>query len=159
MTSIMMIDIAACRGFPFPARRVIDPRWPAVAAALAHLRAARRRSVRIVDAECGDGRLLIHAARHARALGFTAIEARGIDDDRIAVAAACAAAARVRNPAIGLVFELADLPQALAEEAEFPADLIVWHGGAGARPDIAAAVEAAGHLAIGGPRARHRVAA
>lgn len=56
-----------------------DPRWPAVAMALKSLHEEGRFSIRIVDADCGAGSLLIHAAHHARAMGYTAVEARGID--------------------------------------------------------------------------------
>ena len=149
MTSIMMIDIAP-RHFIASVRRSPDPRWPAVAAALAHLRAARRRSLRIVDAECGDARLLIRAALHARAIGFTAIEARGMIGDPAALRRAREAAAAVRDPAIGIAFDMGDLIAGLAEEAELPADILLWGGGAGARPDIAAAAERAAALVIGG---------
>lgn len=149
MTSIMMIDIPA-RHFVIPARHTIDVRWPAVAAALAHLRAARRRSLRIVDAECGDGRLLVRAAIHARALGFTAIEARGIGRAPLLARTARAAAGTIRDPAIGLAFDSGDLIAALAEEADFPADILLWYGGAGTRPAIACAAERAARLVIGG---------
>lgn len=139
----------------------VDTRWPAVVAILQHLRQARRRSVRIVDAECGNGRLLLQAARYARALGFTAIEGRGIDADPAAIRVARSAAAALRDPAIGLSFEAGDLLAALAEEAAFPADVVLWEGGAGARSHIAAAAAAAGRIVIGGaaPRAPQRAAA
>ncbi|WP_439568062.1 SAM-dependent methyltransferase [Sphingopyxis sp.] len=156
-----MIDITAHRNSLPSARLFIDARWPAVAAAIQHLCAARRRSLRMVDAECGDGRLLLQAARYARAMGFTAIEARGIDADPTAIRGARAAAAALRDPAIGLVFEATDLLTALAEEAEFPADILLWAGGAGSRPHIADAAAAAGRIVIGGaaPRLPQRAAA
>lgn len=166
----MMIEIAASvpRGRPACAagslrfsRPGIDTRWPAVVAVLEHLRHARRRSLRIIDAECGDGRLLFQTARYARALGFTAVEGRGIDADPEAIRTARMAAATFRDPAIGLSFETGDLLAALAEEAELPADILLWEGGAGARPQIADAVTAAARVVIGGPalRARQRAAA
>lgn len=73
--------IVARRRSPGPSRaappqvtvRCRDPRWPALAAALAALRETRRCSVRIVDADCGRGTMLLCAARHARALGFGSI--------------------------------------------------------------------------------------
>ncbi|TPG52026.1 SAM-dependent methyltransferase [Sphingomonas glacialis] len=105
-----------------------DPRWPEVAAALAALRAAKRCSVRIVDAECGTGTLLLCAARFARALGFTAIEARGVDDAPALLDRACAAAAQMHDPAIGITFERGEPIAALCEESEFPADIVLWHG-------------------------------
>ena len=140
-----------------------DDRWPAVAAALAGLRTAKRCSVRIVDADCGAGTLLLCAVRHARALGFTAIEARGVDDVPKLVDKACKAAAVVHDPAIGITFETGDLVRALCEETEFPADIIVWHGcracdakNAGAITDMAAC---AGHTVISDPADADRASA
>lgn len=115
-----------CVGHCVSAER--DGRWPAIADALAELREAGRYSVRIVDADCGAGALLIHAVWHARSLGFTAIEGRGIDGAPALIGRANAAAARERDPAIGLTFEVADLTQALEEEAELPADILLWSG-------------------------------
>ncbi|MCC2975619.1 SAM-dependent methyltransferase [Sphingomonas sp. PL-96] len=128
-----------------------DPRWPAIAAALEVLRMQRRHSVRIVDADCGCGTLLIEAVRHARRIGFTAIEGRGIGNSPSLVGRAQAAAARLRDPAIGLVFAREDLLQALAEEAECPADILLWHGGRGADglPGVAEARAAAAEMLIG----------
>jgi SAM-dependent methyltransferase len=99
-----------------------------VAAALAALRTRERRSVRIVDADCGAGTLLLCAVRLARRLGFTSIEARGIDHAPASIARARAAAAVMHDPAIGITFETADLVAALDDESEFPADILVWHG-------------------------------
>jgi SAM-dependent methyltransferase len=65
-----------------------------------------RHSVFIVDMACGDGRLLLHAARRARALGFVAIDAKGFDDAPAQIAFATAAAHAVRDPAIGFAFTL-----------------------------------------------------
>ena len=142
-------------------RSGVDLRWPVVAAALHHLWLRRRRSLRIVDVACGNGRLLIHAARHARALGFTAIEARGIDAAPSSIREAQAIAMRIRDPAIGLLFEPGDLLTALREESGFPADILLWSGDHGAAPDMAAAIAAAGTIVIGGSARRggRRVAA
>lgn len=104
-----------------------DARWPAIAAALHRLRAAKRCSVRIVDADCGAGELLLCATRYASALGFTAIEARGIDRTPALIERAKAAAARIHDPAIGISLEIGDLAGALDAEAEFPADILLWH--------------------------------
>ncbi|MGH6616563.1 SAM-dependent methyltransferase [Sphingomonas sp.] len=128
-----------------------DARWPAVAAALDGLRAARRCSIRIVDAACGTGELLLCAVRHARALGFTAIEARGIDAAPALVDRARAAAAGVRDPGIGITFETADLVAALSEETDLPADILVWHGGKGCDATVGRAVAAAGRTLIADP--------
>lgn len=128
-----------------------DVRWPALAAALDALYAARRRSVRIVDTDCGAGALLLCAVRYARTLGFTAIEARGIDDAPTLVHRAQAAAAVLHDPAIGICFEARDLSQALDEESEFPADIVLWHRcpAGEAAPDRAAAC--AGCIQIADP--------
>ncbi|USI72490.1 SAM-dependent methyltransferase [Sphingomonas morindae] len=112
---------------PGRARPAHDERWPAIARALQALRATGRRAVRIVDAECGAGALLLEALHHARLLGFTAIEGRGIDGSPALIGRARAAAARRPDPAIGVVFEIADMRTALAEEAAFPADILLWH--------------------------------
>lgn len=128
-----------------------DARWPAIVAALATLRDQRRHSVRIVDADCACGSLLIAAARQARALGFIAIEARGIDGSSAMIGRARAAAARLRDPAIGLAFETADMLDALAAETAFPADIVLWHGSRpdDRRPGVHTALGAAGDLIIG----------
>ncbi|MEG8047631.1 SAM-dependent methyltransferase [Sphingomonas aerolata] len=134
-----------------------DPRWPRIASALADLRERHRHSVRIVDADCACGTLLIEAARYARVLGFTAIEGHGIDGAPTMIGRACAAATRLHEPAIGLTFgltfELADMAQALAREADFPADIVLCHDrhGEGDQPGIVGLLAAAGDLVIGDP--------
>ena len=102
-----------------------DSRWPAMLRKLKGLRRRGRRSIRIVDADCGAGELLIHAARKAREMGFVAIEGRGIDSDPYLIAKALRAAARQSDPAIGLVFAQVDPDEVLREEAEYPADLLL----------------------------------
>lgn len=102
-----------------------DRRWPAMLRKLKGLRKRGRRSIRIVDADCGAGDLLIHAVRRAREMGFLAIEGRGIDADPRLIASALRAAARQRDPAIGLVFEQGDPDKVMREEAEYPADLLL----------------------------------
>ena len=130
-----------------------DPRWPRIASALADLRERHRHSVRIVDADCACGTLLIEAARYARVLGFTAIEGHGIDGAPTMIGRACAAATRLHEPAIGLTFELADMVQALTREADFPADIVLSHDrhGKGNQPGIGGLLAAAGDLVIGDP--------
>lgn len=108
-----------------------DPRWPAVAAALRALRDSKRYAVRIVDANCGAGCLLLHAMRHARALGFTAIEGRGIGGSPALIGRARAAATRLDEPAIGVIFDMADMVEALRDEHDLPADIVLWSGGTG----------------------------
>lgn len=139
--------------------RCRDPRWPAVAAALAALRETRRCSVRIVDADCGSGSVLLCAARYARALGFTSIEAYGIDTAPAQVARACAAAAVVHDPAIGISFAAGDVAGALKAEAEFPADIVLWHGCRAGDAPVARAVAAAGRTLIADPLDRRGAAA
>ncbi|KTE01715.1 hypothetical protein ATE68_11420 [Sphingopyxis sp. H038] len=102
-----------------------DRRWPAMLRKLKDLRKRGRRSIRIVDADCGAGELLIHAVRRAREMGFVAIEGRGIDADPRLIASARRAAAQQGDPAIGLVFEQGDPDEAMREEAEYPADLLL----------------------------------
>lgn len=139
-----------------------DTRWPEVAAALSALRAAKRCSVRIVDADCGAGTLLLCAVRFARALGFTAIEARGIDAAPALIGRARAAAAAVRDPAIGIVFERGEPIAALGEECAFPADIVLWHGADGAPDDTAIRAEraalCAGHAVIADHASARRAA-
>ncbi len=64
-----------------------------------------------------------------------------------------AAAMRLHEPAIGLNFELADMAQALAQEADFPADIVLCHDrhGEGDQPGIAKLLAAAGNVVIGDP--------
>jgi SAM-dependent methyltransferase len=128
-----------------------DPRWAAICAALVALRERGRHSVRIVDADCACGTLLIEAVRHARALGYTAIEGRGIDGSPAMVGRARAAAARLHEPAIGLTFEVADMIEALASEADFPADIVLWHGGRAEddRPGVRASLARSGNVVLG----------
>ncbi|MFV0623390.1 SAM-dependent methyltransferase [Sphingomonas sp. ac-8] len=136
-------------GAPAPGSRTArsDPRWPQLAATLAALRLRGRFAVRIVDADCGCGTLLIETVRHARALGFTAIEGRGIDGAPALIGRARAAAGRLRDPAIGLVFECADAVRALTEEAVQPADIVLWHATDGER--AAAVLRASADVVIG----------
>ena len=140
-----------------------DARWTEICAALAALRAQRRHSVRMVDADCACGTLLIKAVRHARALGFTAIEGRGIDGSPAMIGRARVAAARLHEPAIGLTFEVADLIEALADEADVPADIVLWHGSRADdnRPGLRESLAKAGDIVIGDrdlPRDRARAA-
>ncbi len=64
-----------------------------------------------------------------------------------------AAAVRLHEPAIGLTFELADMAQALAQEADFPADIVLFHDrhGEGDQSGLAGLLAAAGDLVIGDP--------
>ncbi|WP_230768913.1 SAM-dependent methyltransferase [Sphingomonas sp. Leaf4] len=104
-----------------------DPRWADVAATLAALRGGRRHAVRIVDTDCGCGTLLIAALAHARSLGFTAIEGRGLDRSPACLGRARRAAAALHDPAIGVAFDATDVATALDQEAEAPADILLCH--------------------------------
>ncbi|RXZ29977.1 SAM-dependent methyltransferase [Sphingomonas desiccabilis] len=126
-----------------------DPRWAAVTAHLAALREQGRHAIRIVDADCGAGALLLGALLYARALGFTAIEGRGIEVSPPLVGRARASAARLRNPAIGVTFEVGDVATALRDEAEVPADLLLWHRyPAQDAPDVRVALSRAAKVVI-----------
>lgn len=114
--------------FPVSRTALHDPRWQFVTATLAALRDQHRCAVRIVDADCGAGALLLEAVRHARALGFIAIEGRGIDGSPALIGRARAAAARLADPAIGVEFEMKDMMAALRDEHDVPADVVLWHG-------------------------------
>lgn len=125
-----------------------DRRWPAMLRKLKGLRKRGRHSVRIVDADCGAGELLLHAVRRARELGFVAIEGRGIDSDPQLIASARQAAAREADPAIGLVYEEADMTRAMREEAEFPADLLLCPASTEDARELAELAHAAGETVL-----------
>ncbi|WP_232824365.1 SAM-dependent methyltransferase [Blastomonas sp. UPD001] len=139
--------------------RCNDPRWPAAVSALRGLRAANRRTVRIVDADCNDGKLLLCAVRQAIAMGFTAIEARGLDDSLARVARARALAACLIDPAVGISFEATDPVSALIEECDFPADIVIAHQDALSDAQIAPLLEDAGRMVIVEPRQSAELAA
>ena len=132
---------------------IFDPRWHDLAVALAALRENRRRAVRIIDADCGSGAMLLEAVMHARRLGFTAVEGRGIDTSPALIARARNGAARLRDPGVGIVFEVADMTAALEGEADFPADIVLWHGSRPdeRRPELLKALCRAGAVVIGDP--------
>lgn len=128
---------------------VHDPRWPQVEAALATLRASGRHAVRIVDADCGAGTLLLHALDRARRLGFTAIEGRGIDGSALLIGRARVASTRFVDPAIGVDFAVADMLAALEAEHDLPADIVLCHDIARDRgPEAALVVRNAGRIVI-----------
>lgn len=128
-----------------------DLRWPAVLEQLKMLRAAGRRSVRIVDAACGDGALLLPILGRARALGFVAIEARGVDRDAAALARARRAAAAMADLAIEVQFERGSVEAALHAEAAFPADILLYAADRSEMARFAALARRAGDMALGGP--------
>jgi len=140
-------------------RAISDDRWPAIVAALTRLKAGGRHSVRIVDADCGTGTTLLHAALRARGLGFTAVEARGIDGAPAPISSARVAAAAFRDPAIGIAFDVADLVTALADEIDLPADILLWRRPRCVPAGIARAVARAGCIIIDGEAAGKQRAA
>lgn len=93
---------------------------------LLRLRDEGRRAIRIVDVDCGTGRRLAGVVRRARALGFTAIEARGYARSPEAAVAAARAGAHHPDPAVGWDFDMGIADEALAtERSEGDADLIL----------------------------------
>jgi hypothetical protein len=126
-----------------------DPRWSKVEAALSALRARGRHAVRVVDAQCGAGSLLLHALHHARSLGFTAIEGHGTDGSPALIGRARAAANRWVDPAIGTQFDVADIITALRGEHDLPADIVICHGSAARnRPEVDVALHCAGRIIV-----------
>lgn len=132
-----------------------DRRWPAMLRKLKGLRKRGRRSIRIVDADCGAGELLIHAVRRAREMGFVAIEGRGIDADPRLIASALRVAARQSDPAIGLVFEQGDPDKVLREEAEYPADLLLCPAADTNARELAALARTAADTVVWDRKAKH----
>jgi len=132
-----------------------DRRWAPALRTLRGLRKRGRRSIRIVDVNCGDGSLLIQVVRAARSLGFVAIEGRGVDRDPVLVTAARLSSALLKDRAIGLTFDAGEGANALHEEAELPADLVFY-----AEDDAGAAALAgmAGVAAFGLPDSLKRIA-
>lgn len=139
--------------------RCNDPRWPAIVSALRVLRAANRRTVRIVDANCNDGELLLCAVCQASAMGFTAIEARGLEDSLARVARARALAACLIDPAVGISFDATDPVSALIEEGDFPADIVIAHQDALSDARTASLLQCAGRMVIVEPRQSAELAA
>lgn len=133
-----------------------DRRWPAMLRKLKGLRKRGRYSIRIVDASCGAGDLLILAVRRARELGFVAIEGRGIDSDPRLIASARQAAARETDPAIGLIFEEGDMSRAMRDETGFPADLILCASPGKNERELAELAQAAGDTVLWDRRDMHR---
>jgi SAM-dependent methyltransferase len=96
---------------------------------LLDMRAGGRRALRILDVGCADGGALIEAVLHAVMLGFVAIEARGFDSTPDLVDRARATAVGIRDPRLGLTFDVADVLAALAEEDDHGADIVLCHYG------------------------------
>ncbi|SFO30656.1 methyltransferase domain-containing protein [Sphingomonas sp. OK281] len=138
-----------CTAQPDSEAAVDDPRWPRIQAALLELQSGGRHAVRIVDADCGAGTLLLHAMGHARQLGFTAVEGHGIDRSSLLIGRARLAARHAADPALGVDFEAADMITALRDEQDLPADIVICHDLSRYRPPEAArAVRNAGRVVI-----------
>ena len=145
-----------CTAQPGSEAAVHDPRWPRIEAALLALRASGRHAVRIVDADCGAGTLLLHALTQARQLGFTAVEGHGIDRSSLLIGRARSAARLAADPALGVDFEVADIVAALRDEQDLPADIVICHDVArDQRPEAARAVRNAGRIVIADDAAGH----
>lgn len=129
-------------------RAEADRRWPAVIRRLESLRANGRRSIRIVDMACGADEFLIAVARQARALGFVAVEALGIDRDARAIDRARRAALAAVDPRIGLMFEHGEPAPLLQDEEEFPADIVLGDEASQRDVGLKAAARAAGRAVI-----------
>ncbi|MBO9724797.1 MAG: SAM-dependent methyltransferase [Novosphingobium sp.] len=125
-----------------------DPRWPALSARLDELRERGRRALRIVHVPCGDGSLLIAAARRARSLGFLSIEALGADVDPEYIERARRQACLHMDSAIGFAFEVAPPLARLEAEAEFPADIVLYQATAGTPKALLEAARRAGDLVL-----------
>lgn len=95
-----------------------------IEAELHELRLGGRRSIRMLDLGCGSGERLLHAAKHARALGFVAIEGRGVDLSPLRIRHARQQARVDAHPSTILQFDMAEAIQALAAEHDGAADLI-----------------------------------
>ncbi|GEM_PF-6318469 len=131
---------------------VQDLRWPAIAARLEAMREEGRRSIRIVDAACGDASLLLLAIRSARSLGFVAIEARGVDRDGVLLPQARRVAATIRDPAIDLRFYIGTAAAAMRDETVFPADILLYAAPPGEASALMGLARRAGQMALAGPR-------
>lgn len=129
-----------------------DLRWPIVAARLQEMREEGRRSIRIVDAACGTASLLLLAIRTARALGFVAIEARGVDRDGVLLAQARRVAASIDDPAIDLRFYVGTAAAAMRDEIAFPADILLYAADPHELSALMWLARRAGRLALAGPR-------
>lgn len=116
-----------------------DIRWTDVKRQLDRLHHQHRHAVRILDVDCGCGDLLIAAVRYASAIGFVAIEGKGVERSPAAIAHARTTARQCRDCAIGLEFMVQDAEAALADEADFPPDIVLANSRSETEPLLAAA--------------------
>jgi hypothetical protein len=110
---------------------------------LRDLRDTGRRAISILDTRCRNGDLLIRAARHARALGFVAIEARGVDALAGGIAAARTAARAWPDPGIGFVFDVRPRGGAFPIE-DLEADILIGSTGDDSADDVVRLVDRGG---------------
>jgi SAM-dependent methyltransferase len=99
--------------------------WTRLEAELVRLRTAGRQAIRILDAGCGPGTWLFRLAIRARDLGFTAIDGRGFDISREMIALAEETKPSLDGPHIGLLFDVADIGNALDDEDDGSYDLVL----------------------------------
>ncbi len=92
-------------------------------------------------------------------MGFTAIEARGLEDSLARVARARALAACLIDPAVGISFEATDPVSALTEECDFPADIVIAHRDALSDAGTASLLRRAGRMVIVEPQHTAELAA
>lgn len=113
--------------FDFDSRYAFADRevWQRIEAALVELRLQGRRTIRILDLGCGPGTWTLRTALRARALGFEAVEARGVDLSAGLIALAHDSAGAARGPGLAIDFAVEDLEAALALEAVRSCDLIL----------------------------------
>ena len=100
---------------------------------------AGRRSVSVVDVDCGDGTLLLHTVLRAPELGFVAIEATGLDCELDRLANARDAARGVSDPAMGLSFDLRVRGEPLPIIEDGDSDLTLVAGAA--KPGLATEID------------------
>jgi SAM-dependent methyltransferase len=124
--------------------------WERISLRLSDLHQRGRHALRIVEVGCGRGEWLMRTVARARELGFTAIEARGIDSAPDLIADARASAARFMDATVGIGFEVADAATGLASEADNPADLVLCLDGALNRMPRAVNADVARSLAAAG---------
>lgn len=106
-----------------------------------------RRAIRILDAGCGPGTWLLRLAIRARDLGFSAIDARGIDISPVMIDLARSRAGIGKDGHIGLGFEIGNIADALDDEDDGSFDIVLCLNGvlnhldADERASAAAAME------------------
>lgn len=104
--------------------------WRQIDDTLIGLRKAGRCAIRILDVGCGDGAWLISTVLRAQMLGFVAIEARGFDILPALIDRARSMAGGIADHRIGFSFDVADAGEALSQEDDHGADLVLCHYGA-----------------------------